>query len=159
MNAIVPWAQLCAAIEPHCPKRSNGRPPIALERKLRIHFILVKPYRTPRRCSSFGVCGRPTNSGVQLFAEARWLLQARGMKLTRGNAVVATTIGAPGSTKNEQKARPPGMHQIRKRKQSYFCAKLHVGVDTRAGSLPHSAVLTPANLHDKHPLPQLLHGQ
>ncbi|MGF6640856.1 hypothetical protein OKW38_007117 [Paraburkholderia sp. MM5496-R1] len=30
MNAIVPWAQLCAVIEPHYPKRGNGRPPIDL---------------------------------------------------------------------------------------------------------------------------------
>ncbi|MGF6853056.1 hypothetical protein OKW29_001943 [Paraburkholderia sp. CI3] len=39
MNAIVPWAQLCAVIEPHYPKRGNGRPPIGLERMLRIHFV------------------------------------------------------------------------------------------------------------------------
>jgi IS5 family transposase len=26
-------------IEPHFPKRGNGRPPIGLERLLRIHFI------------------------------------------------------------------------------------------------------------------------
>ncbi|MGF6509418.1 hypothetical protein OKW26_005245 [Paraburkholderia sp. 32] len=39
MNAIVPWPQLCAVIEPHYPKRGNGRPPIGLERMLRIHFV------------------------------------------------------------------------------------------------------------------------
>ncbi|MBB5469727.1 hypothetical protein HDG32_005876 [Paraburkholderia sp. CI2] len=39
MNAIVPWAQLCAVIEPHYPKRGNGLPPIGLERMLRIHFV------------------------------------------------------------------------------------------------------------------------
>ena len=39
MNAIVPWAELCAVVEPHYPKRGNGRPPIGLERMLRIHFI------------------------------------------------------------------------------------------------------------------------
>ncbi|CAH2921076.1 MAG: Mobile element protein, partial [uncultured Paraburkholderia sp.] len=32
MNAIVPWGELCAVIEPHYPKRGNGRPPIGLER-------------------------------------------------------------------------------------------------------------------------------
>ena len=36
--------------------------------------------------------------------------------------------------------------------------KLHIGVDTKTG-LAHSEVVTPANVHDKHPLPQLLHGQ
>ncbi len=39
MEAIVPWAALCAVIEPHYPKAGNGRPPIGLERMLRIHFI------------------------------------------------------------------------------------------------------------------------
>jgi IS5 family transposase len=39
MNAITPWAELCAVVEPHYPKRGNGRPPIGLERMLRIHFI------------------------------------------------------------------------------------------------------------------------
>jgi IS5 family transposase len=35
--------------------------------------------------------------------------------------------------------------------------KLHTGVDSQSG-LAHSAVVTPANVHDKHPLPDLLHG-
>lgn len=35
--------------------------------------------------------------------------------------------------------------------------KMHIGVDSRTG-LAHSAVLTAANVHDKHPLPDLLHG-
>jgi IS5 family transposase len=36
--------------------------------------------------------------------------------------------------------------------------KLHIGVDKDTG-LTHSAVVTAANVHEKHPLPQLLHGQ
>ena len=39
MEAIVPWFILCEVIEPHYPKAGNGRPPIGLERMLRIHFI------------------------------------------------------------------------------------------------------------------------
>ena len=35
--------------------------------------------------------------------------------------------------------------------------KLHISVDSQSG-LAHSAVVTPANAHDKHPLPDLLHG-
>jgi transposase, IS5 family len=35
--------------------------------------------------------------------------------------------------------------------------KLHIGVDSKTG-LAHSAVVTAANVHDKHPLPDLLHG-
>ena len=40
----------------------------------------------------------------------------------------------------------------------HFGMKLHIGVDSQSG-LAHSAVVTPANIHDKHPLPDLLHGQ
>ncbi len=36
--------------------------------------------------------------------------------------------------------------------------KLHSAVDSQSG-LTHSAVVTAANVHDKHPLPDLLHGQ
>jgi IS5 family transposase len=36
--------------------------------------------------------------------------------------------------------------------------KLHIGVDSKTG-LAHSAVVTAANIHDKHPPPDLLHGQ
>src|SRR6201982_4305129 len=39
MNAIVPWAELCAVVEPFYAKRGTGRPPVGLERMLRIHFI------------------------------------------------------------------------------------------------------------------------
>jgi IS5 family transposase len=35
--------------------------------------------------------------------------------------------------------------------------KMHIGVDSRTG-LAHSAVVTAANVHDKYPLPNLLHG-
>ena len=36
--------------------------------------------------------------------------------------------------------------------------KPHIGVDSKTG-LAHSAVVTAANVHDKHPLPDLLHGE
>jgi len=39
MEAIVPWSALCEVIEPFYPKPGNGRPPIGLERMLRIHCI------------------------------------------------------------------------------------------------------------------------
>jgi hypothetical protein len=35
----VPWAALCAVIELHYPTAGNGRPPIGLERMLRIHLL------------------------------------------------------------------------------------------------------------------------
>jgi len=68
----------------------------------------------------------------------------------------STIIAAPSSTTNVEKKRDPEMHQTRKGQQWYFGMKLHIGVDSQSG-LAHSAVVTPANVHDKHPLPDLLH--
>jgi len=40
MNTVVPWAQLIALIEPMYPQGEGaGRPPVGLERMLRIHFL------------------------------------------------------------------------------------------------------------------------
>ena len=39
MDRVVPWAGLRALIEPFYPKAGSGRPPIALERMLRIYFL------------------------------------------------------------------------------------------------------------------------
>lgn len=61
------------------------------------------------------------------------------------------------TTKNIGKKRDPETRQTRKGQQWYFGMKVHIGVDSQSG-LAHSAVATPANVHDKHPLPDLLHG-
>ena len=39
MEQVVPWAKLCALIEPHYPKPGNGRRPKELEQMLRIYFL------------------------------------------------------------------------------------------------------------------------
>jgi IS5 family transposase len=39
MEVVVPWAAVSALIEPHYPPRERGRPPIKVERMLRIHFL------------------------------------------------------------------------------------------------------------------------
>ena len=186
MEAIVPWAALCEVIEPHYPKAGNGRPPIGLERMLRIHFIqhwfnladlaceeALYDSASLRRFVGIDLGREPVPDattllkfrrllganklGEALFAKVGQELQARGFKLNIGTIVDATIIGAPSSTKNADKARDPEMHQTRKGQQWYFGMKLHIGVDSQSG-LVHSAVVTAANVHDKHPLPDLLHG-
>lgn len=187
MQAIVPWSALCEVIEPHYPKAGNGRPPIGLERMLRIHFIqhwfnladlaceeALYDSASLRRFVGIDLGREPVPDattmlkfrrllndhklGEALFAQVGQELQARGFKLNTGTIVDATIIGAPSSTKNADKARDPEMHQTRKGQQWYFGMKLHIGVDSQSG-LTHSAVVTAANVHDKHPLPDLLHGQ
>ncbi len=39
IEKIVPWQALCEVIEPHYSKAGNGRPPIGLERMLRMYFV------------------------------------------------------------------------------------------------------------------------
>src|SRR6202171_2641768 len=39
MGQVVPWGELCALIEPHYPKAGGGRPPVGVERMLRIYFL------------------------------------------------------------------------------------------------------------------------
>jgi len=186
MEAIVPWAALCEVIEPHYPKAGNGRPPIGLERMLRIHFIQHwfnladlaceealydsaslrrfvgidlgrEPVPDSTTISKFRKLLNDNKLGEALFAQVGKQLQARGFKVNNGTIVDATIIGAPSSTKNADKARDPEMHQTKKGQQWYFGMKLHIGVDSQTG-LAHSAVVTAANVHDKHPLPDLLHG-
>jgi IS5 family transposase len=186
MNAIVPWTALCEVIQPHYPKGIGGRPPIGLERMLRIHFIqhwfnladeaceeALYDSASLRRFVGIDLGREPVPDattmlkfrrmlndnklGEQLFAKVGEVLQQSGFKLKTGTIVDATIIGAPSSTKNADNARDPEMHQTKKGQQWYFGMKLHIGVDSQSG-LAHSAVVTPANVHDKHPLPDLLHG-
>jgi hypothetical protein len=39
MEQVVPWARLVARLQPFYPKGRRGRPPIGLERMLRIYFL------------------------------------------------------------------------------------------------------------------------
>lgn len=39
MEAVVSWRELCAEIEPLYPKAGGGRPPVGLERMLRMYFL------------------------------------------------------------------------------------------------------------------------
>jgi IS5 family transposase len=186
MERIVPWEALCSVIEPHYPKAGNGRPPVGLERMLRMYFVQHWFNLADEACEDalldstalrrfVGIdLGRERvpdattllkfrrllekhDLGAALFAKVGEVLQAHGLKVGTGTIVDATIISAPSSTKNTQGKRHPEMHQTRKGKQWYFGMKLHIGVDSKTG-LAHSAVVTSANVHDKHPLPDLLHG-
>jgi len=187
MEQVVPWAELCSVIEPYYPKAGNGRPPVGLERMLRMYFVQhwfnladaacedalldstalrrfvgidLGSERVPDATTllKFRRLLEKHKLGEALFAKVGEVLQANGMKVGTGTIVDATIIGAASSTKNADKQRDPEMHQARKGKQWFFGMKLHIGVDSSTG-LAHSAAVTAANVHDKHPLPDLLHGQ
>jgi len=186
MDKIVPWDELCAVVQPHYPKGEGGRPPIGLERMLRMLFVQHWFNLADEACeealydsaslrSFVGIdLGRervPDGTtllrfrrlleqhqlGHALFAKVGEVLQGQGMKVGTGTIVDATIISAPSSTKNREKKRDPEMRSVGKGKNYFFGMKLHIGVDSHWG-LAHSAVVTAANVHDKHPLPHLLHG-
>jgi len=39
MEKVVPWRRLVGVIEPHYPKSERGRPPVGIERMLRLYFL------------------------------------------------------------------------------------------------------------------------
>jgi IS5 family transposase len=186
MDQVVPWEQLCALIEPYYPKAGNGRPPVGLERMLRIYFLqhwfnLSDPgaeeslYESRSMCRFAGIdLGRepvPDEStilqfrhllerhelGEALFQAVGEYLQERGLRVTSGTIVDASIISAPSSTKNRSKSRDPEMHQTKKGNQWFFGMKAHIGVDSKTRQI-HSVAATAANVHDSQLLEDLLHG-
>lgn len=93
----------------------------------------------------------------RLLAEVNALLSEQGLLLRQGTLVDATLIAAPSSTKNQDRARDPEMHQTRKGNQWHFGMKAHIGVDAESG-LTHTVVTTPAHVHDVTQAHRLLHG-
>ena len=178
MERVVPWSALCALIEPFYPKPGNGRPPIGVERMLRIYFLqhwfnLSDPAVEETLYNSLAMrhfvdidLGREPvpdettvcrfrhllethDLGRQLFDEVQRHLTAKGLKVATGTIVDATIINAPSSTKNADKARDPEMHQTKKGNQWYFGMKAHFGVDSRT-KLIHAVVATSGQCCRQH---------
>jgi IS5 family transposase len=187
MERVVPWPALCALIEPYYPQPGNGRPPVGVERMLRLYFLqqwfnlsdpaveeAVYDSQAMRRFVGIDLGHEPApdettvcrfrhlleahDLGRRLFDQVQRHLAENGLKVTTGTIVDATIISAPSSTKNREKARDPEMHQTKKGNQWYFGMKAHLGVDSRT-KLIHAVVATPANVADSRVLPQLLHGR
>jgi IS5 family transposase len=189
MDRIIPWPEMTAAVERVYPKISEngGRPPIPLERMLRIYFLqlwfnLSDPAVEEALYDSvamrsfvgidLGVEGAPDETTVCKFRHllerhklGKTLLKAvnehlrrSGIKIANGTIVDATIIGAPSSTKNKDGKRDPEMHQTAKGKQWYFGMKAHVGVDSKT-KLIHTILASAANVADALALPHLLHGK
>ena len=176
MEALIPWTKLLAVIEPFYPKGERGRPPIGLERMLRVYFLqqwygladeaLEDALYDSQALQGFaridlaaeGVPDATTLLKFRRLLETHDLckglftainadLTARGLLLREGTLVDATLIAAPPSTKNQEKKRDPEMHQTKKGNQWYFGMKAHIGAD-RDSKLVHTVVVTAANVAD-----------
>jgi IS5 family transposase len=186
METIVPWSELEALIAPFYPKAGKGRQPVGLGIMLRIYFLqhwfnLSDPgaedalYESPVLRGFAGIdLGRAAAPDETTILNFRHLLEkhelngkildtvnlylaSQGIRISTGTIVDATIISAPSSTKNEKKERDPEMHQTKKGGQYYFGAKAHIGVDSKE-NVVHSVCTSAASVHDKHMLPDLLHG-
>src|SRR6202035_1055931 len=187
MERVVPWRELCALVEPHYPKPGNGRPPVGVERMLRIYFLQQwfnlsdtaveealydsvvmrnfvgidlgqEPVPDETTMCKFRHLLEEHGLGGEMLETVNLYLEGKGVRITTGTIVDATIIHAPSSTKNREQKRDPEMHQTKKGNQWYFGMKAHVAVDSNT-KLIHTAVVTPANVADATVLPELLHGE
>jgi len=189
MEQVVPWAALLAALAPHYfpgAEGRRGRPPIGLERMLRMYFLqqwfglsdegLEDAIYDSQALRGFlgldlgreAVPDATTLLGFRHLLEEQGLtelifetvntgLRERGLMLSKGTVTDATIIAAPPSTKNRAKARDPEMHQTKKGNQWHFGMKAHIGADADSG-LVHSLTCTAANVADVNETEHLLHG-
>jgi transposase-like protein DUF772 len=127
MEQVVPWTRLVERLRPFYPKGERGRPPIGLERMLRLYFLqqwygladeaLEDALYDSQALRGFAgidltVAAVPTsrssNSGCFIPAGViGWRSEKRGLLIRRGTIVDATIIAAPPSAKkHEPEPRP-----------------------------------------------------
>lgn len=114
----MPWAESCALIEPHYPRAGNGRPPVGLERMLRMYCVANWFNLSDEACEDalyddpvfrefcridlgrerapdattllkFRHLLEEHQLGAMLFAKVGELLMAHGMRLSGGTIVDA----------------------------------------------------------------------
>jgi transposase, IS5 family len=187
MEEIIPWPALLAVIKPIYPKGERGRPPIGLERMLRVYFLqqwygladeaieaAIYDSQAMRGFARIDLAADGVPDATTLLKFRRLLetndlckgifqaintdLASRGLMMREGTLVDATLLAAPPSTKNQEKKRDPEMHQTRKGNQWYFGMKAHIGAD-RDSKLVHTLVVTAANVADVTQTAELLHGE
>lgn len=185
MEQVVPWVELRKVVKRHYPKAGQGRPPLGLEKMLRIYFLqqwfaLSDPamedalydIESLRRFAGIelGQDEVPDESTIlqfrhllekhqlteKLFKKVTALLEGRGLLVREGTIVDATIINASRSLKNKDKKADPEMSSTRKGTEWHFGMKLHVGTDTQG--IAHTAHVTTAKEHDSKHLERLLHG-
>jgi len=187
MEVVVPWSRLVERLRPLYPNGERGRPPIGLERMLRIYFMqqwygladealedAVYDSQALRGFAGIDLTRDPVPDATTLLKFRHWLerheltrvlfeevgtvLEERGLLMRQGTIVDATIIAAPPSTKNKEKARDPEMHQTKKGNQWHFGMKAHIGVDVASGVV-HTVTGTAANEADINQTAALLHGR
>ena len=176
MEEIIPWDEWVEFIRPYYPSGKRGRPVKGIEKMLRMYLLQVwfnlsdegiedaiydsyafrkfmginfvdEQVPDATTLLKFRHLLEKNHIGEQLFNAINYVLNQGGAMMKGGTIVDATIINAPSSTKNEEKARDPEMHQTKKGNEWRFGMKCHVGVDAGTGYV-HTITATSANVHD-----------
>ncbi len=147
MEAVIPWEEMVALIEPHYYAGKRGRPPRGIEMMLRMYLLqqwfnlsdegvedaiydsysfkqfmgvdFMEAEQVPDATTLCNFRKLMHESGIaeQFFESMKQFLDAHGKLMHGGTIVDATIIDAPSSTKNASKQRDPEMHQVKKGNQ------------------------------------------
>lgn len=176
MDTFIPWDEWVSYVEPYYPSGQRGRPPMGIERMLRMYLLQCWfnlsdegieeaiydsfAFRSFMRINfaeeqvpdattllKFRHLLEKHEIGKVFFEAFTGTLDTCGYLMRGGTIVDATLIQAPSSTKNEKNERDPEMCQTKKGNQYYFGMKAHIGVDAGSGYV-HSLETTAANAHD-----------
>jgi IS5 family transposase len=187
MEQVVPWARLVEVITPYYPSGKRGRPPVGIERMLRLYFLaqwyaladeaLEDALYDSQALRNFAGIDLGSEAvpdattllnfrhlleahdlGRRIFEQVGALLEEKKLLMREGTLIDASIIAAPSSTKNRRRERDPAMHQTKKGNQWYFGMKAHIGADEASG-LVHSVEGTAANVSDLSQAHALLHGE
>lgn len=187
MEKVVPWERLVELILPHYPDGKRGRPPMGVERMLRVYFLQqwygladealedaiydsqamrlfvgidlsVDSVPDATTLLKFRRLLETHDLTKQILEQVTGLLEEKKLLLREGTIVDATIIAAAPSTKNKNKQRDPQMHQTKKGNEWHFGMKAHIGVDIASG-LVHTVKATAANVADIAQTHAVLHGQ
>jgi IS5 family transposase len=176
MEEIIPWDEWVAYIKPYYFTGKRGRPPVGIEKMLRMYLLQVW-FHLADEVTEDAIYDRyEMRSFVKItffeeqVPDAATLLKFRhilekkklqqtlfeainrnlekcGMMMRGGTIVDATIIEAPTSTKNTSKSRDPEMHATKKGNEWHFGMKCSIGVDPVSGCV-HTLETTAANVHD-----------
>ena len=149
MDANIPWAAWVAIIEPFYPRGDRGRPPIGIERMLRMTLLqnwyglsdasaehqIYDSYafrdfmkidfmkeQVPDATTLLRFRHRLEANGLgkAMFEAIVDALDANSLLMRGGTVVDATIIDAPSSTKNKENQRDPEMASTRKGNKWFF---------------------------------------
>src|ERR1700681_3711056 len=141
MHQVVPWATLCALIEPHCREGLKSPPSVGIEKMLRVYllqqwfnlsdsaaeealydsvamreFVGIDLGREPAPDHNtiwrFRLLLEHRGLGRQLFAAVSQQLRTAGLKLSVGTIVDASIISAPSWIRAKERPRDPHRHQL-----------------------------------------------